>query len=149
MTGDRQKCLDAGMDDYLAKPIKPDELAAVLARWLPPNCGSGGAFRTVRRSRPAVSVRRCGRTTGANRVFDETVLLGLLDGDEEAAAEIMAEFLEDAARQITALGQAVESGDHVLIRRTLILSKGLLPTSEPRLYDAVRHRAAGRRRRAR
>ena len=32
---DRQKCLDVGMDDYLAKPINRDDLFAALARWLP------------------------------------------------------------------------------------------------------------------
>jgi signal transduction histidine kinase/CheY-like chemotaxis protein/HPt (histidine-containing phosphotransfer) domain-containing protein len=34
MKGDREKCLDAGMDDYLAKPLRADELDASLARWL-------------------------------------------------------------------------------------------------------------------
>ena len=32
--GDRQRCLECGMDDYLAKPIKPDELQRILTRWL-------------------------------------------------------------------------------------------------------------------
>jgi HPt (histidine-containing phosphotransfer) domain-containing protein len=34
MKGDRERCLEAGMDDYLAKPLRPDELDAVLERWL-------------------------------------------------------------------------------------------------------------------
>ena len=35
MAGDREKCLAAGMDDYVAKPLRPDEVDAMLARWLP------------------------------------------------------------------------------------------------------------------
>jgi PAS domain S-box-containing protein len=34
MQGDRERCLSVGMDDYLAKPIKPDQLKAVLLRWV-------------------------------------------------------------------------------------------------------------------
>jgi len=34
MQGDREQCLEAGMDDYLTKPIKPEELRAMLKRWI-------------------------------------------------------------------------------------------------------------------
>jgi CheY-like chemotaxis protein len=35
MAGDRDRCLAAGMDDYLSKPLRPEEVDAVLSRWLP------------------------------------------------------------------------------------------------------------------
>lgn len=45
MKGDREKCITAGADDYMAKPIKRDELLALLERWLAtpamPSSGDG------------------------------------------------------------------------------------------------------------
>ena len=39
MSGDRSACIAAGMDDYLAKPVKPEDLRVMLARHLPPTTG--------------------------------------------------------------------------------------------------------------
>jgi two-component system sensor histidine kinase/response regulator len=101
MGGDRQKCVDAGMDGYLTKPIKASELAAELARWLTP------------RSEAA-----------AEPVFDKTVLLNLLDGDREAAAEITIDFLHDAPRLVGTVREAVEAGDLALARQRAHTLKG-------------------------
>jgi CheY-like chemotaxis protein len=43
MESDRERCLAAGMDDYLTKPIKPPDLADALARWIPPPVEAGRA----------------------------------------------------------------------------------------------------------
>jgi two-component system sensor histidine kinase/response regulator len=40
---DRQRCIEAGMDDFITKPIEPDDLWEALARWVKPREGLGGA----------------------------------------------------------------------------------------------------------
>ena len=125
MVGDRQECLDAGMDDYLAKPIKPAELAEVLARWLPQEPGDTSKRDGLRRSQAAsLSAPPAPPPATEEMVFDETVLLGLLDGDREAVADILADFLGDAPRLIAALREAVETGDHSNVRQQAHTLKG-------------------------
>jgi CheY-like chemotaxis protein len=41
MTGDRERCLAAGMDDYIAKPVRSQALVAILARWIARDDQSG------------------------------------------------------------------------------------------------------------
>jgi CheY-like chemotaxis protein/HPt (histidine-containing phosphotransfer) domain-containing protein len=101
MGGDRQKCVDAGMDGYVTKPIKAAEFAAELARWLAPRSEAAAA-----------------------PVFDEKVLLDLLDGDREAAAEITADFLHDAPGLVGALREAVEAEDLALAHQCAHTLKG-------------------------
>jgi len=40
MKGDREKCLEGGMDDYIAKPIKKEIVMGVLEKWTPIECGT-------------------------------------------------------------------------------------------------------------
>jgi CheY-like chemotaxis protein len=42
LQGDRETCLNAGMNDYLAKPFKRADLQRVLLRWLPPRPSTSG-----------------------------------------------------------------------------------------------------------
>jgi two-component system, sensor histidine kinase and response regulator len=47
MEGDRERCLAAGMDDYLAKPFRPDDIRRLLERWLPARASSDGEMQAT------------------------------------------------------------------------------------------------------
>ncbi len=51
MAGDRERCLDAGMNDHVTKPIDPDQLVRTLARWVQP--GSAAAITALARRLPS------------------------------------------------------------------------------------------------
>ena len=100
LSGDRDKCFEAGMNDYLAKPIAPEQLAAVLEKWLAaPSAGHGG-------SPPAPSER-----PETEAVFNERELLSRLMGDRALARAAMAGFITDVPRQLQRLKERIERGD--------------------------------------
>ncbi|MBN1630413.1 MAG: response regulator, partial [Thermoleophilia bacterium] len=116
MAGDRERCLENGMDDYLAKPIKAAELQEVISRWMstPP----AGPESEPNPTAMAVT------DTPPPPVFDEKVLLNLLEGDRESAAEIAAQYQQDVPRMVTNLRESIELADFTPMRERAHLLKG-------------------------
>jgi CheY-like chemotaxis protein/HPt (histidine-containing phosphotransfer) domain-containing protein len=98
VSGDREKCLQAGMNDYLAKPVEPNYLADVLERWLP-----APASQAAGRPGPVTPKKR--------DVFRADTLLHRLGGDTELARKVLAGFLGALPQQIRDLRRSVENGD--------------------------------------
>jgi len=102
MKGDRERCLEAGMDDYISKPIAPQALAEALEKWVetPQERSPAAAAPGGETSRPA-----------GPPVFDRQAFMARLMGDEDLAKDIIAGFLEDIPKRIHALKKHLDQGD--------------------------------------
>ncbi|TVR04052.1 MAG: response regulator [Spirochaetaceae bacterium] len=102
MQGDRERCLEAGMNDYVPKPVLPATLAAVLDRWLPRAALAAPSTDNDRRPADAPA-----NPPDEAPVFDRAAMLQRMMDDEELAATVAELFLEDMPEQIALLGTHV------------------------------------------
>ena len=102
MQGDREKAIEAGMDDYVSKPVSRDELGAVLRKWV----SGTPAYRV-----PGAEVAE----SRAGTTLDREVISGLRglqgEGETDIVAGLAGMFLEDARPRLSALEEAVQNDD--------------------------------------
>jgi CheY-like chemotaxis protein len=107
MKGDRERCVAAGMDDYLAKPIRRDELVLTLARLAGEPMGRAQAEQDG----PA---------------FDEAAALGYAGGDRQLLGELLGIFLAECPGQLQALRAAVAGPQPKVLARAAHTLSGSL-----------------------
>jgi signal transduction histidine kinase/DNA-binding response OmpR family regulator/HPt (histidine-containing phosphotransfer) domain-containing protein len=119
MTGDRERCMAAGMDGYLSKPINQRLLFEVVEQ------GSAGAVaKGVPDAQPAL--------------FNRGELMNRLGGDADLLADVIQIFLDDCPKRLAAIKNAVDLRDAELIRTTAHALKGAAGTlSATAVFDAA------------
>ncbi len=112
MQGDREACLEAGMNGYVAKPVSAKVLARELREWLLPA--------------EAKALSPPGTAPAADKAaaWDREAMLERLMGDEELADKIVNVFLDDLPRQLDSLAGLLASGDLAGVVRQTHTIKG-------------------------
>ena len=102
MSGDREKCLAAGMDDYLAKPVRLDELARTLER----------AARIKRSEQPYTPTLSC---PDDEPMLNRAEFTAMKERMGDAAPEIIAIFIEEGRGKMARILKALEQSDRDLL----------------------------------
>jgi len=110
--GDRERCLEAGMNDYVSKPVQPRQLIEAIERQI-----SGSA----QAAEPAAALKTASLQ---KEVFDRSLLIGRLGGDEELCNELISGFMDDIPVQLEQLKQALNNSNAMLVERQAHKIKG-------------------------
>lgn len=115
MQGDRERCLATGMDDYLAKPIKLDELRSALARWAsaPPDVMIHGKQFSI----PTTA-------DPARGIFDPAKMYQNIGGDSELFAQLVRLFLDRHQTMLADIRTALADADSIAVERMAHTFKG-------------------------
>jgi two-component system sensor histidine kinase/response regulator len=132
MQVDRDRCLAAGMNDFVTKPIDPDALWQALARWIRPRAGLGQASVLVGAAgQPLEAVLPAPFASGSETIprdiagLDTQLGLRRVMGKEALYLSLLRKFVAGNQAGLEPLVQALEAGDRATAERMAHTLKGV------------------------
>ncbi|WP_006788726.1 PAS domain S-box protein [Thiorhodospira sibirica] len=119
MQGDKERCLAAGMNDYLSKPLVPHQVAETLALCLPHLLEISTPPTPAPAPKPPAAVPPVTESTPppALQIFNQQTALERFMGDHELLQQILHSFMADLSARLAELQQACATEDFILIRQ--------------------------------
>jgi signal transduction histidine kinase/DNA-binding response OmpR family regulator len=125
MSGDRERIREAGLDDYLSKPIDEGELVAMLARWLPQRVQIAPVAAVARRAAAATDeVAPAGHLPG----IDLAVALARVNGQRDLLWRLLAQFRTRHRDDAATLAAQIDGADLAAARALAHALKGAAAT---------------------
>jgi two-component system, sensor histidine kinase and response regulator len=135
MKGDPERCLSAGMDGYVSKPVRPDRLFEELEKFTP-----AGPVRPAQPGEPAPAV------APKAELLNREAVLARVEGDRQLLEQMVSIFLEEVPRQLAELRKAIDDADARAVERAAHTLKGAVGifAAPPAVAAALRVELMGR-----
>lgn len=120
----KQRCMEAGMNDYIAKPIDPDRFIAILTKWIKAKQHEDGYSNRMKMEEAGERIT-AGLQTQGEPLIDIEALLNIFNGNQKALHDILNTFYRAHSRFVPHVSELISRKEYAAARHQLHNLKGV------------------------